>query len=125
MGRIVAGAARAISHYDAIVVGSGAAGSAMAARLSKGGKSVLILEAGPERTRDKLVSSQLWARRLKWNGAPVLEGGENPVGHAFNAGYGVGGAALHHYGVWPRLHEEDFEMSSRYGIGLDCLRSDG
>lgn len=105
--------------FDAIVVGSGAAGSAFAARLAKGGKKVLILEAGPERRREELVSSALWARRLKWNGAPVIEDGENPVGHAFNASFGVGGAAMHHYAVWPRLHEEDFEMSSRYGIGMD------
>ena len=32
---------------DVIVVGSGAAGSNMAAHLAEGGKKVLILEAGP------------------------------------------------------------------------------
>jgi choline dehydrogenase-like flavoprotein len=37
----------------------------------------------------------------------------------FNAGYGIGGAAAHHYAVWPRLHVEDFEMHSRYKRGLD------
>lgn len=106
-------------RFDAIVVGSGAAGSAIAAKLAQGGKKVLIVEGGPDRRNDQLVSSQLWARRLKWNGAPVIEDGANPVGHAFNASYGVGGAAMHHYAVWPRLHEEDFEMASRYEVGLD------
>jgi len=104
---------------DAVVVGSGAAGSAMAAYLAEGGKRVVILEAGPMRTAGELVSSQLYARRLKWNGAPVMEEGTNPVGHVFNAGFGVGGAALHHYAVWPRLHPEDFEMHARYGRGTD------
>ena len=104
---------------DAIVVGSGAAGSAVAARLAQGGKQVVILEAGPARERTSLVSSTLWARRLKWHAEPVLEDGQNPVGHAFNASNGVGGAALHHYAVWPRFHEEDFEMRSRYDRGLD------
>ncbi len=104
---------------DVVVVGSGAAGSAMAAYLAEGGKSVLILEAGPELPNGKLVSSTLYARRLKWNGTPVIEEGASPISHVFNAGYGVGGSAMHHYAVWPRMHEEDFEMKSRYRRGMD------
>jgi choline dehydrogenase-like flavoprotein len=41
------------------------------------------------------------------------------VGHGFNAGYGTGGGALHHYGVWPRLHAEDFRLRSLHDRGLD------
>jgi choline dehydrogenase-like flavoprotein len=104
---------------DVIVVGSGAAGSIMAARLAEGGKRVLILEAGPARDAGHLISSTLYARRLKWSGTPVIEAGKNPVGYVFNAGFGVGGAAMHHYAVWPRLHEEDFDMRTRHGRGLD------
>ncbi len=84
---------------DAVVIGSGAAGSAIAARLAVGGKQVVILEAGPERNNESLISSAIWARRLKWGGDPVIEDGENPVGNVFNAGYGVGGSAMHHYAV--------------------------
>jgi len=105
--------------YDVIVVGSGAAGSAMAAHLAEGGKRVLILEAGADRSNAQLISSTLYARRLKWNGPPVIEEGRNPVGHVFNASLGVGGSAMHHYAVWPRMHGEDFRMRSRYGRGLD------
>ena len=36
-------------RVDAVIVGSGAAGSLMAARLAEAGKRVLILEAGPAR----------------------------------------------------------------------------
>ncbi len=104
---------------DAIVVGSGAAGSAMAARLAEGGKKVVLLEGGPMRTAGDLVSSALYARRLKWSGSPVTEEGKDPVGYVFNAAFGVGGAAMHHYAVWPRLHPEDFDMRARYGRGLD------
>ena len=104
---------------DAVIVGSGAAGSAMAAKLAGGGKQVVILEAGPERGNRDLISSEIWSRRLKWNGAPVEEDGENPVGYVFNAGYGIGGSAMHHFAVWPRLHEEDFEMRSVHDRGLD------
>ena len=104
---------------DAIVVGSGAAGSAMAAKLAVGGKKVVILEAGPARGNEDLVSSAIWARRLKWGGDPVIEEGDNPVGNVFNAGYGVGGGAMHHYAVWPRLHEEDFQSRTLYDEGAD------
>ena len=104
---------------DAIVVGSGAAGSAMAAYLAEGGKRVLILEAGPHTRSADMVSSSLFARRLKWSGSPVVEAGKNPISHVFNAGYGVGGSAAHHYAVWPRMHEEDFGMLSRFKRGKD------
>ncbi|WP_138379030.1 GMC family oxidoreductase [Luteithermobacter gelatinilyticus] len=104
---------------DVVIVGSGAAGSLMAAKLSAAGKTVVILEAGPKREMKDLVSSGLNARRLKWAGSPVEEAGNRPVGNGFNSGYGTGGSALHHYAVWPRLHEEDFKMRSLYGRGLD------
>lgn len=104
---------------DVVVVGSGAAGSNMAARLAEGGKRVLILEAGPARKQTDLISSTLYARRVKWTGPPVIDEGKNSVGFVFNAAFGTGGAAMHHYAVWPRLHPEDFEMRTRYGRGLD------
>ena len=100
------------NRVDAVIVGSGAAGSLMAARLAEAGKRVLILEAGPARGAQDLVSNGLWGRRLKWGGAPVIETGTQPVGHNFNTGWGTGGAAVHHYGVWPRLHPEDFNEAS-------------
>ena len=102
-----------------VIVGSGAAGSSLAATLGQAGRNVVVLEAGPARSVADLVSSALWARRLKWGGSPVIEIGDKPVGHAFNAGYGTGGGALHHYAVWPRLHPEDFHMQSEHGRGLD------
>jgi choline dehydrogenase-like flavoprotein len=91
----------------------------MAARFAEAGKRVLILEAGPSRDQSRMVSSTLYARRMKWTGPPVIEEGTNPVGFMFNAGYGTGGAALHHYAVWPRLHPEDFGVRTRFGRGLD------
>src|SRR5579872_839099 len=108
-----------LEKFDAIIVGSGAAGSAVAARLAEGGKRVVILEAGPARTAADLVSSTLYARRMKWTGPEVLDEGRNPVDFVFNAGFGTGGSAMHHYAVWPRMHAEDFDMRSRHDRGLD------
>jgi len=104
---------------DAVIVGAGAAGSLIAAILAEAGKSVLVLEAGPAWSNEDLVSSQIWARRLRWGGPFVASSGEHPLGVGFNTGWGLGGAALHHYGTWPRLKPEDFAMKSRYGEGLD------
>lgn len=104
---------------EVIIVGAGAAGSLMAAHLSEAGKAVTVLEAGPGWKLGDLVSSQIWARRLRWGGAPVVAEGKHPYAFGFNSGWGFGGAALHHYGSRPRLHEADFRMKSLYGRGFD------
>jgi choline dehydrogenase-like flavoprotein len=103
---------------DALIVGAGPSGLMMAARLAAAGRKVVVLELGPPWEPEDLVSSQIWSRRLKWWGANQLEG-RNPVAHNFNSGWGVGGAVIHQYANWPRLHEEDFAVRSRFGVGLD------
>ncbi len=102
---------------DVIIVGAGAAGSLMAAKLAKAGKSVLVLEAGPAWSMGDLISSQIWARRLKWGGAAAPS--REPSGHNASFGWGFGGAALHHYGTWPRPTEDTFKLHSLYGDGMD------
>jgi choline dehydrogenase-like flavoprotein len=104
---------------EVVVVGSGAAGSLIAATLAQAGKQVLILEGGPERGSADLISSQIWARRLKWAGPAVDTGGRDPLSVGFGSGWGTGGSAVHHYACWFRLHPEDFEMGRRFGTGLD------
>lgn len=111
--------AKTMDKVDVVIVGAGAAGSVYAAVLAEAGKSVLVLERGAERKLEDLYSSQTWARRLKWGAPHVVEDGENSISYNFNAGHGFGGAAIHHYGVWPRYQPEDFELQSRYGKGLD------
>ncbi len=107
------------ARFDALVVGAGAAGSLVAAKLAAAGKRPLVLDAGPGWTIADLVSSPIWARRLKWDPGPSTSRGAQPINVGFNAGYGLGGAALHHYACWFRLHSEDFHMRSLYGRGQD------
>ena len=107
------------SAADVAIMGAGAAGALFAARLAAAGKRVVVLDAGPPRTMSDLVSSQIYARRLKWGGAPVMPGGSHPFGHNMSTGSGFGGAAVHHYAGWPRLQPADFTLASEHGVGLD------
>lgn len=108
-----------MERVDVAIVGSGAAGSLLAARLAQAGKKVVVLEGGPERTASDLYSSQIWARRIKWGGPPTETVGGDPLSVNFGSGWGTGGASLHHYAVWLRRHADDFQMRSRFGQGLD------
>lgn len=108
------------SEVDVVIVGAGAAGCLYAAEFAAAGKSVVVLEAGPARELSELTSSQIWARRLKWGGAPTeFDGNHRGFSHNLNTGWGFGGAALHHYGTWPRMHDELFRHRSVYGSGSD------
>ena len=105
---------------DAVIVGAGAAGSLMAARLAQAGKSVIVLEAGPAWEMHDLISSQIWARRLKWGAAQVdIRGDHRSFSHNLNTGSGFGGAALHHFATWPRMPEVAFRLKSELGRGRD------
>ncbi len=105
--------------YDVAIVGAGAAAALFAARIAEAGRSVVMLEAGPGWRLTDLASSQIWARRLKWGGPPVEQSGPDRVGHNFASGWGTGGAAIHHYGFWPRFRPSDFRLRSETGQGRD------
>ena len=109
----------AADKVDVVIAGAGAASSVYAAVLAEAGKRVLVLETGPARKLTDLYSSQIWARRLKWATPHVVEKGEHHIWLGVNGGRGFGGAAMHHYAIWPRCHEEDFNMYSQYGKALD------
>lgn len=111
--------ARTHDSVEVLVIGSGFAGSTMAAELAEAGFDVLTLEAGPERGLQDMVSSQIWARRLKWGGPPVVEEGDFVGAINFGMGWGTGGAGLHWYANWYRFHEDDFKERTLYGKGLD------
>ncbi|HEY9412438.1 MAG TPA: GMC family oxidoreductase [Jiangellaceae bacterium] len=117
-----ASAGRAPSRHrdvDAVVVGAGYAGSLVARELARAGKRVVVLESGPEWRSSDLISSQIWSRRLRGDIGPYRSGGPDPVGVGFNLGRGLGGAGIHHYAGWFRMHADDFDVRSRYGHQLD------
>src|SRR5262249_19663612 len=93
---------------DVVIVGAGASGSVFAAVLAKAGKKVVILEQGPDWQLADLISSDFWGRRIKPASGPFLLEGKNPFGYVYQAGWGVGGAALHYFANFPRLLPNDF-----------------
>jgi choline dehydrogenase-like flavoprotein len=104
---------------DVVVVGSGASGSVFAAVLAKAGKKVVVLDNGPGWRRTDLISSDIWGRRLKPAGGPILLGGKHPFAYANQASYAVGGAALHYFAQFPRYLPTDFKMKSEHNRGHD------
>jgi len=102
-----------------VIVGSGIAGSTLAAELAGAGFDVLTLEGGPERTTGNMVSSQIWSRRHRWAGPEFTSQGGLTGGLRFGMGWGTGGAGFHWYGNWYRLHQPDFKLQSQFGKGTD------
>ena len=79
---------------DVAIVGAGPAGAIFADVLSRAGKKVVVLEFGPDWNDNELISSEIWARRIKHAPQFQLAGRHNP-GHGSNAGWGTGGAMIH------------------------------
>src|SRR6202050_4795856 len=104
---------------DAVIVGAGASGSVYAAVLAKAGKKVVLLDNGPDWQLTDLISSDIWGRRVKPAGPPVLLEGKNPFGYVGQAGWGVGGAALHYFANFPRYLPTDYKMKSEHNRGHD------
>src|ERR1700704_3518222 len=104
---------------DVAIVGAGASGSVFAAVLAKAGKKVVVLESGPDWQLADLISSDFWGRRIKPASGPFLLEGKNPFGYVYQAGWGVGGAALHYFANFPRLLPNDFKIKSEHGRALD------
>jgi len=104
---------------DVVIVGAGASGSVYASVLAKAGKKVVLLEAGPDWQMSDLISSEMWGRRIRPAGAPFLLEGKNPFGYAGQAGWGVGGAALHYFANHPRFLPNDYKIKSEHNRALD------
>ncbi|WBO21321.1 GMC family oxidoreductase [Sphingomonas abietis] len=117
---------------DVVVVGSGALGAQVAYEIAHAGKSVIILEAGPN-TPD-------WRLTENFRVSPRKDNLSDPFGsldyapNSWTPGYvsadidadtipgtirSVGGTARHWTGVAWRLLPEEMKMRSTFGVGRD------
>jgi choline dehydrogenase-like flavoprotein len=111
-------AMRDLSHeeVDFCVVGAGAGGGVLGAKLAEAGFSVVILDAGPHWNPVKdFVSDELGSRKLFWTDERITSG-DNPIElGSNNSGQGVGGSTVHYSMVAMRAHPEDFLRRSLHG----------
>jgi len=136
-------------YYDVIIVGAGFAGSILAKELGKGAKKVLILEAGRSTSiRPEGYDSYVTRFQEALAKTPNSPYPENPnapqssvlfqrqiqAGQAVDNGYQVylgpqpfmstftrltAGTSLHWLGTSMRMVPSDFEMSKRFGRGVN------
>jgi choline dehydrogenase-like flavoprotein len=105
---------------DAVVVGTGAGGAPILARLAAAGQRVVALEAGPwwdapdqQFATDEFAASSIYwlDERLSAGETPVVFGGNN-------SGTGVGGSMLHWGAFVPRVDPRDLRLGgeSRHAV---------
>ena len=122
-----------MTSYDAIIIGTGAAGGIVAGVLAEAGRNVLLLERGPALSFSQIGRDHLRNQRLSiygHNAGPELEG--NPrvfvdasgnertvrpheANYHNNAACVGGGTRVYGAQAW-RFMPTDFRMASTYGV---------
>lgn len=111
---------------DAVVIGTGAGGAPLLARLAQAGLSVVALEAGEFwNPAQDFATDERSQSKLFWTDER-LSAGENPITFGNNnSGIGVGGSTLHYTAYVPRPQPDDFHLHRDFGVGMDwCLSYD-
>jgi choline dehydrogenase-like flavoprotein len=103
-------------EVDFCIVGAGAAGGVLGAKLAEAGLSVVIVDAGPhwDPTRD-FVSDELASRQLFWTDERITSGRDAVELGSNNSGRGVGGSTVHYSMIAMRAHPEDFRRRTLDG----------
>src|SRR5690349_9601443 len=105
---------------DFAIVGAGAGGATLAAKLSEAGFSVVVFDAGPFwRPLDEFASDEFEQQKLYWTD-PRITAGEDPIAlGGNNSGRGVGGSTVHFSMISLRLRPERFKSRSQLGYAVD------
>jgi choline dehydrogenase-like flavoprotein len=116
-----------VRKFDALIVGSGAAGSAVAWRLASRGLSVAVVEQGDWFTGADL-SSEGWELHGHRSLSPVPSVRNGPLDFRVDSSdsdievsnfQGVGGSTNIYSGHFPRFRPEDFSRKTTLGLAAD------
>ena len=103
-------------EVDFCVVGAGAGGGVVGAKLAAAGFSVVILDAGPHwNPVTDFVSDEKDSRKLFWTDERITGGDDAVELGSNNSGKGVGGSTVHYSMVAMRAHPEDFRRRTLEG----------
>ncbi len=104
---------------DVVVIGTGAGGAPLLARLAQAGLRVVALEAGQRHPPAGVATDEVAQAGLFWMDER-LSAGTDPIAFGRNnSGCGVGGSTLHYTAYTPRAQPDDLRLHSEFGQGVD------
>lgn len=106
-------------EVDAVVIGTGAGGSPILARLARAGLKVVAIEAGSFLNPDEYASDEFAQNYLYWLDERLTDGGNAVAFGKNNSGTGVGGSTLHWGAYTPRPNPRDFKIHSDFSVARD------
>ena len=107
-------------EVDCVVIGLGAGGAPLLARLAQAGLQVVALEAGPWHNPEiEFATDEKAQDFLFWNDERLAAGGDPLAMGKNNSGTGVGGSTLHYTAYTPRPLPDDLHIRRDFGQGED------
>ena len=107
-------------EVDFVIIGTGAGGGTLAARLAEHGFSVIAMDAGSYfRPLDDFASDETEQNKLYWLDRRVCDGDQPLQMGGKNSGKAVGGSMVHFAMVSLRFRPEWFKSRSLLGYGAD------
>ncbi|WP_461103181.1 GMC family oxidoreductase [Spirosoma koreense] len=105
---------------DAVVIGTGAGGAPLLARLAAAGLNVVALEAGNYWKPDTdFATDEKAQEKLFWTDERLSAGNDPLPFGSNNSGTGVGGSTLHYTAYTPRAQPDDLQIRTDFGVGED------
>ena len=106
---------------DAVVIGTGAGGAPILAKLAAAGLRVVALEAGQwfPSPAEQFPTDELDAASIYWLDERLSAGKTPVVFGSNNSGMGVGGSTLHWGAFVPRADPRDLRLHSDLAVGVD------